>query len=91
MTRLTTGHVLSRGAFRPGPGRYPPPFGELAKRHCEYRAGLRNLFAVHFERHRCGNHDIRAVAGDFMELDNLGSAESFTITASRRPGDKFSV
>ena len=28
---------------------------------------------------------------DFMELDNLGSAESFTITANRRPGVKFSV
>jgi hypothetical protein len=26
-----------------------------------------------------------------MELDNLGSAESFTITASRLPGGKFSV
>ena len=26
-----------------------------------------------------------------MELDNLGSAESFTITAARLPGGKFSV
>jgi hypothetical protein len=56
--------LLSRGAFRPGPGRYPPPFGELAKRHCKYCAGLRNLLAAHFERHGCGNDHIRAVAGD---------------------------
>ena len=33
-------------AFRPGPGRYAPPFGEFAKRHREDRAGLRNLLAV---------------------------------------------
>ena len=26
-----------------------------------------------------------------MELDDLGSAESFTITATRLPGGKFSV
>ena len=26
-----------------------------------------------------------------MELDNLGSAESFTLTANRPPGGKFSV
>ena len=26
-----------------------------------------------------------------MELDNLGSAESFTLTATRLPGGKFSV
>ncbi len=30
-------------------------------------------------------------AGDQMELDNLGSAESFTLTVSRLPEGKFSV
>jgi hypothetical protein len=57
--------VLSRGAFRPGPGRYPPPFGQLAKRHCKYCAGLRNLLAAHFERHGCGNDHIRALTLPF--------------------------
>ena len=34
-------------AFRPGPGRYAPSFGELAKRHRKDRAGLRDLLAVY--------------------------------------------
>ena len=53
-------------AFRPGPGRYPPPVGELAKRHCKYCAGLRDLLAAQLERHRCGNDHIGAVAGDVV-------------------------
>jgi hypothetical protein len=53
-------------AFRPGPGRYAPTFGELAQRHGENRASLRNLLAVNFERHGRGNNYIRAIAGDVV-------------------------
>jgi hypothetical protein len=55
-------------AFRRGPRRYAPSFGELAKGHREHRAGLRNLFAVDFERHGRGNNHIRAVVGDVVRL-----------------------
>ena len=50
-----TGAGSEGGAFRPGPGGYPPPLGELSERHCKYSAGLLDLLAAQLKRHRSGN------------------------------------
>jgi hypothetical protein len=42
--------------------------------------------AIGFKRNAVSSH-----VGGIMELDNLGSADSVTITATRFPEDKFSV
>jgi hypothetical protein len=62
---LSTADVASEECLSPTP-RYAPPFGDLAQRHRKDRTELRNLLALHFERHGRGHNNVRAVTGDVV-------------------------
>jgi len=64
-------------ALSPGPSRDAPSIDELAKRHREHRAALRNLLPVDFERHGRRNNHIRAIAGDIV-MQRLTRSDEIT-------------